>query len=232
MSHGTFTHRKSEDSDPRDDIKYNFYLMPNYGQLNLQQFSMNHLQNLDELSILELGLKVFDALRLVHKAGYVYNDLKYDNIMLQNVKMNNPKSLFSAEITLIDMGYATKFYTSVLTAEGIRHGHIPQKEVETFQGNMMNASINQLLFKNTSRRDDLMSLCYMLCQMFRKGELPYAEKLLGQLEASEMTDLAKGYRVILRTKLKMDDNDVAFIDCEPYKEFVKKIFLLQFDEEP
>ena len=37
---------------------------------------------------------------------------------------------------------------------------------------MIFASLNQLRFLTTSRRDDLISLCYMLVFLLNKGSLP------------------------------------------------------------
>lgn len=56
--------------------------MPYYGEYNLTQYLNKNGYFIHEVDVLKLGLKIFDALRLVHKAGYVYSDLKEDNIMM------------------------------------------------------------------------------------------------------------------------------------------------------
>ena len=45
--------------------------------------------------------------------------------------------------------------------------HINKQEVDTFRGNMIFSSSNQLRFFNTSRRDDLVSLCYLMIYLIK-----------------------------------------------------------------
>ena len=49
--------------------------------------------------------------------------------------------------------------------------HFEQVDTEMFQGNLIFSSLNQLNFKSTSRRDDLISLAYMMSLMIQKGKL-------------------------------------------------------------
>ena len=117
---------------------------------------------------------MMDAVKIVHKAGYVYNDLKLDNILVSSKAglEDDLSALESAQIHLVDFGFASKYYNSHKTAEGVRHCHIPEGDLDCFTGNMINASLGMLDFKTPSRRDDLISLCYMLCSLFRGGSLP------------------------------------------------------------
>ena len=50
----------------------------------------------------------------MHSTGYVYNDLKPDNICIGN--FNDPNSLHS--IRLIDFGLATSFLETKLSSDG------------------------------------------------------------------------------------------------------------------
>lgn len=68
-------------------------------------------------------MKIFDALTLIHRAGYVFNDLKLDNIMI-NGDLKSPCDLKNAEIHLIDFGFAKKYYRSIKTDGGHRHLHL------------------------------------------------------------------------------------------------------------
>ena len=57
---------------------------------------------------------------------------------------------------LIDFGYCKKYLDK-------DNSHIDEKEeVELFKGNIMYASYGQMKFKKTSRKDDLISLCYIM----------------------------------------------------------------------
>ncbi len=58
-----------------------YIIMPRYGS-NLADFFVDQGYYLSPASVLDLGCRVVEQLRAVHRAGYVYNDLKPDNIML------------------------------------------------------------------------------------------------------------------------------------------------------
>jgi hypothetical protein len=67
---------------------------------------------------------------------------------------------------LIDYGFADKFKEDDGT-------HIASTEtVDTFQGNMLFASVDQLEFKRTTRRDDLISLSYLMLFLLNNCEFP------------------------------------------------------------
>ena len=85
--------------------------------------------------------------------------MKPDNILLDF----QSKSLDS--VNLVDFGFSTKY----LDKDG---KHLPQRDLESFRGNMLFASSNQFEFKSTSRRDDLISLLYLMVYLLNK-DLPW-----------------------------------------------------------
>ena len=66
---------------------------------------------------------------------------------------------------LVDFGFATR-YMDECTGK-----HIIKQEVQTFRGNMMFSSAYQMDFKTTSRRDDIISLLYLLVYLLNQGSL-------------------------------------------------------------
>ena len=56
---------------------------------------------------------------------------------------------------LIDYGFASKFVNK-------QGNHLSLSGVSTFQGNILFASKNQMDFSLTSRRDDIISIAYIL----------------------------------------------------------------------
>ena len=72
----------------------------------------------------------------------------------------------SIQINIIDFGNATS-YIDDKTKE-----HIEKGRLETFRGNMELGSLNQMKFHTTSRRDDLISLFYLLIFMLKGGQMP------------------------------------------------------------
>ena len=84
---------------------------------------------------------------MIHDAGYVHNDLKPSNIMFD----------YYEKLHIIDFGCATSYREKLYSRQ-----HILEGPVEKFYGNIQFASINQLGFRKTSRRDDVISLLYIL----------------------------------------------------------------------
>jgi casein kinase 1 len=120
-------------------------------------------------SVLDVGIAILMCLEATHKAGYVFNDLKLDNLMVGlNQKLSmiiSKKSVFSdCSIHLVDFGYATKYKDK-------KGNHIELGELPSFRGNIIFASRDQMEFKTTSRRDDLISMCYILVYLLHRGKL-------------------------------------------------------------
>lgn len=124
------------------------------------------------VSVYHFACQVLNILEVVHRAGVVYNDLKFDNLLL-SYKQEMPKDFSSVvncfsnvQLNLIDFGLAQSFIDR-------KTGKHLNREVERFmKGNFMFGSIDQLNFYRTSRRDDLLGLCYMLIWMLNGGDLP------------------------------------------------------------
>ena len=69
------------------------------------------------------------------------------------------------DISIVDFGFVTKYM------DDTNKKHLPVQNVKVFRGNIMFASPNQLNFRATSRRDDLISLVYLIIYMLNQGEL-------------------------------------------------------------
>ena len=119
--------------------------------------------------VMTMGLQLLDLLEKFHGEGFIHCDLKPDNILLDF----QSKSLDS--VNLVDFGFSTKY----LDKDG---KHLPQRDLESFRGNMLFASSNQFEFKSTSRRDDLISLLYLMVYLLNK-DLPWlTEQNMGKSE--------------------------------------------------
>jgi serine/threonine protein kinase len=77
--------------------------------------------------------QIFLSLKNIHAAGYIYNDLKPDNLLLDY----GSKNLDS--IHLIDYGFATKFLDK-------KEKHVKSGLVDSFRGNFMTASAEHIDF--------------------------------------------------------------------------------------
>jgi serine/threonine protein kinase len=99
------------------------------------------------------------ALQALHLVGFTHNDVKPSNIMIDFAKDGQVKA------TLIDFGFAKKFVDS-------NNNHIEQSEIDMFQGNLVYSSYSQMNFENTSRKDDLISIFYLLATMMNGNKFP------------------------------------------------------------
>ena len=84
---------------------------------------------------------MLDIIEKIHSAGYTYNDLKLDNLLI-GFKDRLPSNYTSENVFenlslhLIDYGFATRFVNKY-TGE-----HIAKDQVDVFRGNMIFASLN------------------------------------------------------------------------------------------
>ena len=110
--------------------------------------------------MLKISNQLIDAYDIVHSSGRTFNDLKPQNIMVDKDKDGE------LHIVLIDFGFSAKY----ITQEGC---HISDLELkESFQGNILFSSLDQMEFKHTSRKDDMISLCYMIFYMLNDLKMP------------------------------------------------------------
>ena len=107
---------------------------PRFGT-NLETYYFSQNCHLSRISIYSLGIEVISKLRIVHSAGYVYNDVKLDNIMTgfdQKLpeEFTHDNCFASVNLFLIDYGFATSYIDK-------NNGKLLQKvQLENFRGNM------------------------------------------------------------------------------------------------
>lgn len=127
----------------------------------------------------KIGLQLLDQIRLIHEAGYTFNDIKLDNILVGCPKSVRDHQDFLHKIKIIDFGLAMKYVTE--TGQ-----HIPATKERFFQGNLIFASKHCFNLLTHSRRDDLISLSYLLLYLI-DGDLAFLTKD-GESEAEAADD--------------------------------------------
>ena len=117
---------------------------------------------------LSLSRKLLNSLEGLHNTGRVHNDIKPENIMVDE----------KCQTSLIDFGMVEKFSDK------------PQK-ADDFLGNLMFASQSKLAFNKTTRKDDLISLAYLLIYHSNGCSLPFVERWpeLDRWDQSSVTNL-------------------------------------------
>lgn len=166
-------------------------------------------------------------LEKIHAAGYVYNDLKLDNLLLDfktNVKsmQKSSKNIFETHsVNIIDFGFATPY----LDLDHESRQHLSKYEVDMFRGNLVFASPNQLKFHSTSRRDDLISLFYLIVFMFKRGQMP-------GFDIHDDEDKNKQFKTIRDVKFKYRASDLCCDNTKELIRFMREVFSYRFKDTP
>ena len=111
---------------------YAYYVMPRFGR-NLEVLHAEANQHFSAATILKIGANLLDIFRDIHAAGYTYNDLKMDNILVGDATFSKASQ---QSVRLVDFGFAEKFRCK----DGSRK---PQSDQQYFRGNMVFAAPSQ-----------------------------------------------------------------------------------------
>ena len=163
------------DLDENNSRIFTYVIMPRLGK-NLDKVFKKRKAQFTKEQVCSLGIQLVSILEQVHTAGFVYNDLKLDNLLLdadtdiKNVSKTDDDIFDMLDVNLIDFGYTTK-YEDPTTKE-----HIGQSKLDMFRGNIVFSSVHQMQFNATSRRDDMISLFYLLIYLLKNGQMPGLSK--------------------------------------------------------
>lgn len=158
-----------------------------------------------------------DKLKAVHDCGYLFNDLKPNNILVGN---QDEKELH--KIRLIDFGISKKYLDN-------NGEHFKQTEENFFRGNFLFASVNAFNFVSLGRRDDLISLCYLLVYMV-DGASPFNINL-GYPRTPEVRQ--REFKEIRELKVNMPLKTLCGSPAaKKLLPFMEGIFALEFEDKP
>ena len=161
------------------------------------------------IDICLIGLQILDRLEWIHSKNIIYRDVKPDNFL---IGIKDPNVIY-----IIDFGLCKK-YRSSKTGK-----HILPKCTRRFNGNIKFCSPYAIKGKESSRRDDLISLGYMLIFLLKK-ELPW-DSYPGKITISKL------YEIIY---LKENDGFGKLFKNVPKElvEFFKYTKKLKFEQDP
>ena len=164
----------------------------------------NNKSNIIDICL--IGIQIIDRLEWIHSKNIIYRDVKPENFL---IGINDPNIIY-----IIDFGLCKK-YRSSKTGK-----HILPKMTGRFNGNFKFASPNVIRGKESSRRDDLISLGYMLIYLFRK-KLPWDESFY-----------YSNFYELLYLK-DTNANGKLFKNVPPeFVEYIKYTRNLKFDQDP
>lgn len=187
-----------------------------YMVINLLGDSLSTLKNkYDIISLdvtIQIGLNALEILKSIHEKGLIHRDIKPDNLLF-GLKVDK-KQLY-----LIDFGICKRYVND----EGL---HMEQKSVSKIIGSLNYCSINSHNCMELSRRDDLISLGYVLI-FLSWGKLPWenisnTEKIKTQKELLISNISLPGIPDIFIQYLKYTCN--LEFHQKPDYEYIKNIF--------
>ena len=157
--------------------------------------------------------------------GYIYNDLKPDNICVGDFEISENEKLEDnlSKIKIIDFGLATPYLKTIINKDGVEEIIHIKKERKHFQGNFAFSSKNAFREITLSRRDDLISLAYLLVY-FSTGKFPFVKHDLPLVEQIGR---------IKRKKNKFTPRHFCVLyECFFLIDFAEAVYDLKFDEKP
>ncbi len=150
-----------------------------------------------------IGITLINTLKYIHKQGYVYRDMKPENIMIG----------YDKKVYLIDFGMCKPYI--------VNGKHIKKTNIENIVGTVRYASINTHNGNPHSRRDDLVSLIYVLISLL-KGSLPWSK-----IDYNDHIEMEKMKKNIDMKKFLSDVENSKYLI-----EFLEYVSKLRFEETP
>ena len=161
------------------------------------------------IDICLIGLQLLDRLEWIHSKNIIYRDVKPENFL---IGIDDPNVIY-----VIDFGLCKK-YRSSKTGK-----HILPKLTGKFNGNYKFCSPNIMKGKESSRRDDLISLGYILIYLIKK-ELPWGDNF-------KKMDNSNYFRITYLKDTNACGNLFKNIPPE-FCEYIKYTRNLKFEQDP
>ena len=170
------------------------------------------LQNNSKCNLIDvclIGLQILERLEWIHSKDIIYRDVKPENFL---IGIKDPNVIY-----IVDFGLCKK-YRSSKTGK-----HLLPKLTGRFNGTLKYASPNVIKGKESSRRDDLISLGYMLIFLLKR-DLPWEDtfKNLDKLKYFELVHLKD-----------TNANGKLFSNLpQEFAEYIKYSRNLKFEQDP
>ena len=163
----------------------------------------------DLVNMCLIALQLIERLEFIHSKNIIYRDVKPENFM---IGIEHPDV-----INIVDFGLCKK-YRSSKTGK-----HILPRDTKKFNGTLKYSSLNVIKGKEPSRRDDLISLGYVLIHLLKRN-LPW-NCIFKNLNR-------KTYLELIKSKETNDNGKLFENTPEELKEFFMYCQNLKFEEDP
>lgn len=187
--------------------------MPKYGPSLKMMLRRSRYKRFSIKSSVQIGLQLIDRLQDLHSIGFIHADLKPDNILLESA---NRKAKQSSKILLIDYGISRSYRDPF-------GDHIPFKQKVPFCGNLLFASKHAFMSFEQSRRDDLISLLYLV-SFFVTGDLAWIVEL--RSNEDEFFDY------VAKVKINLTPEQICTGSARGLLPFAREIFSYEFYDKP
>ena len=188
--------------------KYNILVETLLGKTIAEYFTENKNANTIMKDLCMVAIQIIDRIQYIHSKNIIHQDIKPDNFLVGNPDMSI--------IYIIDFGLSKKYRSS-------RTGkHISFSKNNKFYGTLNFSSLNAMKGYQMSRRDDMISIGYMLIYLI-KGKLPWSILEKGKLER---------FQKILSIKSNTTNEELCkYLPIEFY-EYMNYVKSLKFEEKP
>ena len=188
--------------------KYNILVETLLGKTIYEYFTKNKNANTKMKDLCMVAIQIIDRIQYIHSKNIIHQDIKPENFLV-----GNPDTSI---IYIIDFGLSKKYRSS-------RTGKLFSfSKNNKFYGTMNFSSINAMKGYQMSRRDDMISIGYMLIYLIN-GKLPWSILEKGKLER---------FRKILSIKSNTTNEELCkYLPIEFY-EYMNYVKSLKFEEKP
>lgn len=166
----------------------------------------------------KVGIKLLTLLEQLHSIGYIHKDLKSSNILVGEYNCLNSLS----DLKLIDFGLASPYIKNEEMRKPLNEEEHVAYGSSSQAGNLAFCSFRTFKGVTLSRRDDIVSLGYLLLYL-SSGTHPFIYDKDGN----------QSKQILKEQKLRMKPVEIcAQMKCEHLTPFLEEAYSIKFKEEP
>ena len=185
------------------DSSHYFMVIPLLGE-SLEQYKINKCNSIYLETIFDIGKQILDLLESIHSKGLIHRDIKPDNFLFG----------LDSKLYLIDFGFCKSYLKD-------DNAHISNKKTSRLIGSVNFTSFHSHEHLELSRRDDLISLGYILYYLYY-GNLDWSKiNVHHNYEENNKKVFSWKKNIVEKTNL------INFL-----KNFLEYTYKLTFEEEP